>query len=118
MFSMCTLLSVGAAFAEDPAPAEEEFAADAGPESVDVSSYSAEVQARYKLFASKCTKCHTLARPINSDKSDEQWARYVKRMAGKPKSNISPEQAKEIYLFLSFYQTEKDAGRVKKWSSQ
>jgi len=94
---------------DKPATSDKEFEADKGTESIDTSAFSQEQQDRYTLFASKCSKCHTLARPINTDKTAEQWARYVKRMASKPKSNISPDQAKEVYLFLKFYQAEKDA---------
>lgn len=104
-----------AAGTEDEAAAAEsgaddkEYAADQGTDALDVSQFPAEQQERYTMFAAKCSKCHTLARPINTNKTAEEWARYVKRMAGKPKSNISPDQAKNIYLFLKYYQSTKDA---------
>ncbi|NOY25339.1 MAG: hypothetical protein GXP62_05650 [Oligoflexia bacterium] len=88
---------------------DKEYDADKGSDALDVSQFPAEQQERYTLFAAKCSKCHTLARPINTDKTASEWARYVKRMAAKPKSNISPDQAKNVYLFLKYYQSTKDA---------
>lgn len=87
---------------------KKEFAADKGADKVDVSAYPAKIQAAYAVFASKCSKCHTLARPINTNMKTDAWKMYVKRMANKPDSGISPSQAKEIYSFLKFYQAEKD----------
>lgn len=82
---------------------------DKGPATINVSSYPPEQQKNYKLFADKCAKCHTLARPINTTMTDPEWARYVKRMMHKPNSGISDGQGKAIYEFLSFDQkTRKD----------
>lgn len=82
---------------------------DKGPSKVDVSSYPAEMQKDYKVFESKCTKCHTLARPINTTMTQPEWARYVKRMMHKPNSGISDSQGKAIYDFLAYdQQTRKD----------
>lgn len=77
---------------------------DKGPATINVSSYPAPQQKAYKLFADKCAKCHTLARPINTTMTDPEWARYVKRMMHKPNSGISDNQGKAIYEFLSFDQ--------------
>jgi hypothetical protein len=82
---------------------------DKGPAKINVSSYPPEQQKAYKLFSDKCSKCHTLARPINTTMTDPEWARYVKRMMHKPNSGISDNQGKAIYEFLSFDQkTRKD----------
>lgn len=82
---------------------------DKGPATINVSQYPPEQQKQYKLFADKCAKCHTLARPINTTMTDPEWARYVKRMMHKPNSGISDAQGKAIYEFLSFDQkTRKD----------
>jgi hypothetical protein len=76
---------------------------DKGPATIDVSKYPAEIQEDYKLFAKKCTHCHTLARPINCDFAlPDEWSRYVKRMMRKPDSQITPEEAKKIYDFLVY----------------
>ena len=77
---------------------------DKGPDSVNVSAYPAEMQKDYKLFASKCVKCHTLARPINTMMTRDEWSRYVKRMMHKPNSGISDAQGKEIFEFLAYDQ--------------
>ncbi len=45
---------------------EKEFPGDKGPAEIDVSKYPAEQQSNYNTFAKKCSKCHTLARAINS----------------------------------------------------
>ncbi len=82
---------------------------DKGPSKIDVSSYPVPMQKAYKLFDSKCSKCHTIARPINTAMTKDEWARYVKRMMHKPNSGISDNQGKEIYEFLAYDQaTRKD----------
>jgi hypothetical protein len=103
-------LLVGPTRAED----KKDFAADKGPDKVNVSTYPAEVQEDYRMFAAKCSKCHTLARPINTDLTVDAWKMYVKRMSNKPDSGISQDQGKQIYSFLKFYQGEKDAKKPAK----
>jgi mono/diheme cytochrome c family protein len=77
---------------------------DKGPSKVDVSSYPPEQQKGYKVFADKCSKCHTIARPINTTMTAPEWSRYVKRMMHKPNSGISDNQGKAIYEFLAYDQ--------------
>ena len=82
---------------------------DKGPSKIDVSSYPAEQQKAYKVFADKCSKCHTIARPINTTMTRPEWERYVKRMMHKPNSGISDSQGKTIFEFLAYDQeTRKD----------
>lgn len=82
---------------------------DKGPAKIDVSSYPAEQQKAYKVFSDKCAKCHTIARPINTTMTKDEWSRYVKRMMHKPNSGISDSQGKEIFEFLAYDQeTRKD----------
>lgn len=77
--------------------------AEKGPAVIDVSKYPAPIQERYKLFAKKCSQCHRLSRPINSDYAlPDEWSRYVKRMMHKPDSNLDKDEAKQIYEFLSY----------------
>lgn len=80
---------------------------DKGPDKIDVSAYPAPKQAAYKLFSAKCSKCHTIARPINTMMKRDEWERYVKRMMHKPNSGISDNQGKQIFDFLVFDQTER-----------
>jgi cytochrome c5 len=80
---------------------------DKGPDKIDVSAYPTAQQAAYKLFSSKCSKCHTIARPINTMMKRDEWERYVKRMMHKPNSGISDSQGKQIFDFVVFDQTER-----------
>lgn len=80
---------------------------DKGPDKLDVAKYPAPIQAGYKLLESKCSKCHTPARPLNTMMKREEWERYVKRMMHKPNSGISDSQGKQIFEFLVYDQTER-----------
>jgi len=80
---------------------------DKGPDKVDVAAYPAPMQSAYKLFSSKCSKCHTIARPINTLMKRDEWERYVKRMMHKPNSGISDSQGKQIFDFVVYDQTER-----------
>ncbi|HMD59789.1 MAG TPA: hypothetical protein VKG78_00065 [Opitutaceae bacterium] len=76
---------------------------DKGPASIDIAAYPAGIQKDYAVFREKCTLCHTLARPINSDFAlPDEWSRYIKRMMHKPGSMINNAQAKKIYEFLVY----------------
>ena len=80
---------------------------DKGPDKIDVSAYPAPQQAAYKVFSTKCSKCHTIARPLNTMMKPDEWNRYVKRMMHKPNSGISDAQGKQIFEFLVFDETER-----------
>jgi len=74
-----------------------------GPKTIDVSKYPKEIQENYKIFEKTCSKCHSLARPINSNYAlPDEWERYIKRMKRKPGSGISSSNAKAIYEFLVY----------------
>ncbi len=58
-----------------------------GPATIDVSKYPQGIQDNYELFSHKCSQCHKLSRPINSDYAlPDEWSRYIKRMMYKPGS--------------------------------
>lgn len=101
---LALLLAVaGVAVAQDPSSEDALKKFDSGAKTIDVSSYPDEMKANYELFANRCSKCHTLARPINSDYAlEDEWSRYVKRMMRKPGSGIKPKEAKKIYQFLAY----------------
>jgi hypothetical protein len=80
---------------------------DKGPDKIDIGAYPAPQQAAYKVFSTKCSKCHTIARPINTMMKRDEWERYVKRMMHKPNSGISDAQGKQIFEFLVFDETER-----------
>jgi hypothetical protein len=89
--------------AQQPSVEPRIAAYDKGPATIDVSKYPPEMQARYKLFAKRCSKCHTLARPINCDFAlEDEWERYVKRMMRKPGSGVTAADGKAIYEFLAY----------------
>src|ERR1035441_5250310 len=61
-----------------------------GPTTINISKYPDGVKENYEVFSSKCSQCHKLSRPINSDYAlPEEWSRYIKRMMHKPGSGIS-----------------------------
>jgi len=79
------------------------LAYDKGPAKIDVSKYPPEMKANYKVFADKCSKCHTIARPINCEFAlEDEWDRYVKRMMNKGGSLFTPKDGKQIYDFLVY----------------
>jgi len=74
-----------------------------GPQTIDVSKYPDGIKDNYEVFSTKCTQCHKLSRPINSDyATPDEWSRYIKRMMHKPGSGISNADGKKIYDFLVY----------------
>lgn len=66
----------------------------------------------YELFAARCSKCHSLARPLGSGITDDAyWAKYVERMRRQPGSGISPADTTAILRFLHYYSQEQLARR-------
>jgi cytochrome c5 len=79
------------------------LAYDKGPAKIDVSKYPADMKANYKVFAEKCSKCHTIARAINSEfATEDEWERYVKRMMNKGGSMFTAKDGKQIFEFLVY----------------
>jgi len=74
-----------------------------GPATVNVSKYPAGIQEDYAVFSQKCSQCHKLSRPINSDYAlPDEWSRYIHRMMNKPGSGIGGGDGKKIYDFLVY----------------
>jgi hypothetical protein len=92
--------------ADEPLDAEtkarvERF--EKGAATVDVSKYPQAIRDNYEVFTEKCSQCHKLSRPINSDYAlPDEWSRYVKRMMHKPGSGINNAEGKKIYEFLVY----------------
>ena len=82
--------------------APKTYLADNGPNFIDVTTYSPEMQETYELFARKCSRCHTVARPINSTFDPEEWRKYVYKMMRKPGSGLTPKTAEKIIKFLIY----------------
>jgi hypothetical protein len=73
-------------------------------EGLDASKLPDDIRADYDVFAHKCSKCHSLARPLQSGiTDDEQWVMYVKRMRRQPGSGITPGDEVVILRFLRYY---------------
>ncbi|HET7544861.1 MAG TPA: hypothetical protein VFK05_33570 [Polyangiaceae bacterium] len=63
-----------------------------------------QVRSDYAVFALRCSKCHSLARPLNSGiDNDEYWKRYVERMRRQPGSGISVADTVPILRYLHVY---------------
>jgi len=93
---------IGAGFALAQADARmEQF--DKGPATINISKYPAAIQQDYAVFAQKCTQCHKLSRPINSDfVLPDEWSRYIHRMMSKPGSGIDGGTGAKIYDFVVY----------------
>jgi len=80
------------------------LAYDKGPAKIDVSKYPADMKTKYKVFADKCAKCHTIARAINCEFAlDDEWERYIKRMMNKAGSSVIPAaDGKQIFEFVVY----------------
>lgn len=91
------------AIAQSPADEARLKKLDAGPKTIDVSQYPAEQQRAYKLYQTKCSTCHVIARAINSDMVvPADWERYIKRMMYKPNSGISSDEGRTLYRFVAY----------------
>jgi hypothetical protein len=78
-------------------------------EGLDVGALPANVRADYRVFAQKCSKCHSLSRPLESGiTSDTYWAEYVERMRRQPSSGISPSDVVPILRFLHYYSSDRE----------
>ncbi|MEO1334189.1 MAG: hypothetical protein AAFV29_01040 [Myxococcota bacterium] len=70
----------------------------------EVAKLPAPVAEAYGLFAQKCSRCHTLSRPLSADIDDsEHWEKYVGRMRRQRGSGISAEDGDKILKFLKYY---------------
>lgn len=75
---------------------------------LDVSTLPADVQGDYAVFAQRCSKCHSLARPLQSGITDDSfWHMYVERMRRQPGSGISEADTIPILRFLHWYSVER-----------
>jgi len=87
----------------DPATKARVERFEKGPATIDISKYPDTIKEDYQVFSEKCTQCHKLSRPINSDYAlPDEWSRYVKRMMHKPGSGIGASEGKKIYEFLVY----------------
>jgi hypothetical protein len=86
-------------------------------EGLDTSKMPASVRADYEVFARRCSKCHSLARPLGANiTDDDQWVLYVNRMRRQPASGISAADQAHILAFLRSYAA--DLRRIQEEKSQ
>ncbi|MGF1512008.1 MAG: hypothetical protein ACFB9M_21155 [Myxococcota bacterium] len=72
-----------------------------------------DIRVAYELFSIRCSRCHTLARPLNSGITDPRhWRIYVARMKQMPGSGISRRDADRILQFLDYHSAQVRAGRT------
>jgi hypothetical protein len=70
---------------------------------LDPSTLPPEVAADYQVFAARCSKCHSLDRPLDRGaQDDDYWQTYVTRMRRQPGSGISVEDTAPILRFLHY----------------
>jgi hypothetical protein len=95
------VVGAGFALAEAVDARIEQF--DKGPATINVSKYPSGIQQDYEVFTQKCSQCHKLSRPINSDfVLPDEWSRYIHRMMSKPGSGIDSGSGAKIYDFLVY----------------
>ena len=119
---------------------------DAGAAEVDISGYPADIQADYRVFARRCTMCHTIARPLNSQFlqltpaeqtaakakepqifndakiwkiGDSIWTDYVRKMQSKPGAIIRASEFDKIVGFLVYdSKARKTGASASSWQAQ
>jgi hypothetical protein len=73
-------------------------------EGLDPMQLPPDLRADYAVFAHRCSKCHALARALNSGiDEDSGWVAYVTRMRRQPGSGIAPGDVAPILRFLHHY---------------
>jgi mono/diheme cytochrome c family protein len=62
------------------------------------------LRADYAIFRARCSKCHSLDRPLGTAIEDESyWREYVERMRRQPGSGISRADGDAAVRFLLWY---------------
>jgi hypothetical protein len=106
LLSPALCLVVGLAACGNPKPAAEASPLVRG-EGLDPTTLPVELRPDYEVFALRCSKCHSLARPLQSDiDDDDYWVRYVARMRQQPGSGITAGDEAVILRFLFHYARE------------
>ncbi len=76
-------------------------------EALDPGTLPENVRADYQVFARRCSKCHSLSRPLTAGITDQgHWENYVRRMRMQPASGINAEDQVVILRFLKYYSDE------------
>jgi hypothetical protein len=81
--------------------------------SIDVSKYPPGIRENYEVFSQKCSTCHNLSRPLNSDPVlPDEWSHCIGRMKCRPGSNISSSEERKIYEFLVYDSSVRKKGKL------
>ncbi len=71
---------------------------------LDVETLPSNMRAPYRRFASRCSRCHSLSRPLSAPVNTvEHWERYLARMRRQPGSGINEQDSALILEFLTYY---------------
>jgi hypothetical protein len=69
----------------------------------------------YDVFAYKCSRCHSLSRPLNAQIYDlSHWREYVARMRKHAGSAISEADGEKILVFLAYWAEQKARQRAER----
>lgn len=94
--------------------AKAQFTHRSPAEHIDVSSYPADIQSGYRVFADKCSECHGLSSSLKQSRSPEGWVAEVRRMQAMASSHMNNREADEIIKFLAYDESHrKTAAREK-----
>ena len=77
------------------------------PDGLDATRLPAELQADYALYANRCSRCHSLARSLGANVTNEHWVNYIARMRRMPSSGITSGDAKRILRVLFYLNAER-----------
>jgi hypothetical protein len=73
-------------------------------EGLDSARLPVAMRSDYEVFADRCSRCHSLSRPLDSGITDmDHWRNYVTRMRRQPSSGIAPDDVDPILRFLAYY---------------
>jgi hypothetical protein len=97
-------LSLAAAMLAGGASAALGCFSNRGEGGVDTASLPSAIQGDYAMFARRCSKCHSLARPLTAGITDDEfWREYVERMRRQPASGITRSDEEPILRFLHYW---------------
>jgi hypothetical protein len=74
-----------------------------GADKVNVDALPENLRESYDVFRVRCSKCHTLARPLNARLRGDDWRNYIKKMMRRPGSGINEKNGAQIFEFLKAY---------------
>jgi mono/diheme cytochrome c family protein len=72
-------------------------------ESIDVDKLPAKYQDGYKVFAVRCSKCHSASRALNGRLTPDGWRNYVRKMSRQAGSGINASNGAVLVDFLIYY---------------